>query len=88
MWASESFGTLALLIDFLNDRRIDAARCKVIVVSEDGGGSLFHLLYQSDDEPGPALAAVAAEEADVPPVDVGDAVGAAQAIIAEAQRDD
>ena len=89
MWASESFGTLQLLIDFLNDRGLDAGRCKVVVVREDGGDQLFHLLYQVDGETGQALAAVAAEEADaLPPVDAGDAVGAAQAIIAEAQREE
>ncbi len=89
MWASESFATLALLIDFLNDRGIDAARCKVVVVREDDGDQLFHLLYQVDGEPGLAMAATAVEEAGaLPPVAADDAVGAAQAIIAEAQRED
>ncbi len=89
MWASESFSTLELLINFLNDRGLDAGRCKVVVVREDGGDQLFHLLYQLDDEPGQALAAVTVEEADaLPPVDADDAVGAAQAIIAEAQREE
>ncbi len=89
MWASESFGTLELLIDFLNDRRLDAARCKVAVARDDNGDELYHLLYQVDDEPGQALATVAVEEVDaVPPVDADDAVGAVQAIIAEAQREE
>ncbi len=89
MWASESFGTLELLINFLNDRDLDAGRCKVVVVREDGGDQPFHLLYQLDDEPRQALAAVTVEEADaLPPVDADDAVGAARAIIAEAQREE
>ena len=89
MWASESFGSLALLIDFLNDRRIDASRCHVLVVRDEGSSQVFHLLYQVDDDAGQALAAVAVEEAEAPlAVDADGAVGAAQAIIAEAQHEE
>ena len=88
MWTSESFATLELLLAFLNDHRIRAERCKIVVADDNNGSQVFYLLYQTDE--GPELAAVAAQaEADpLEGADAGDAVDAAEAIIAEAHRDE
>lgn len=89
MWVSERFPTIDLLLAFLNDRRIRADRCKIVAVTEPGGTRLFHLLHQPDDDPMLELAAVAQAEADpLAGGDIDDAVDAAEAIIAGAQRDE
>ena len=87
MWTSESFATIELLLAFLNDRRIPASRCKVAVARDRDGAQVFHLLYQTEDDPLAEMAAVAQAEAD-PFRDADDAVDAAEAIIADAQRDE
>ncbi len=86
MWVAERFPSLELLLDFLNDRPLRAERCKVVAVSEAAGGAIWHLLYQPEEEPSDALAAVAAIEADAPLPD--DAIASAEAIIADAQREE
>ena len=89
MWVAERFPSLELLLDFLNDRAMRAERCKVVAVPEAAGGAVWHLLYQPEEEPSDALAAVAAVaaiEADAPLPD--DAIASAEAIIADAQRED
>ena len=88
MWTSESFATLELLVAFLNDRRIGADRCKVVVARDDEGAQVFHLLYQMlEDAVGVGAVAQAEAEA-LDGTDADDAVGAAEAIIAEASRDE
>ena len=86
MWVAERFPSLELLLDFLNDRAIRSERCQVVAVSEPAGGAVWHLLYQPDNDSTGALAAVATIEADEPLP--GDAIASAEAIIADAQRDD
>ena len=86
MWVAERFPSLELLLDFLNDRAMRAERCKVVAVPEAAGGAVWHLLYQPEEEPSDALTAVAAIEADAPLPD--DAIASAEAIIADAQRED
>ncbi len=89
MWLSETFDTLDLLIQFLNKQRIAPALCKVVAVSEPRGAARFHLLYQLDDEPDPALLAVAGAEAELPETaDREQAIDAAEAIIQDAQREE
>jgi hypothetical protein len=84
MWVTESFSSLELLLDFLNDRRIVAERCKVVFVPGADGVGVWHLIYQVEEgERG--LAAVAEEDALVV---ANDAVASAEAIISDAQRDD
>ena len=87
MWHSESFTTLQLLLGFLNDRRIRASHCKVVVARDRNGAQVFHLLYQTEDDPLAEMATVAQAEAD-PFRNGDDAVDAAEAIIADAQRDE
>lgn len=89
MWAAESFATLELLLGFLNERRIRASRCKVVVARDAEGAQRFHLLFQIEDDPLLEMAAVAqAETEPLVGADGDDAVDAAEAIIAEAQRDE
>lgn len=89
MWIAESFRSLGLLLGFANDRGVPIERAKVVVTRDEGGAELFHLLYEPLDDPGLALAAVAAAEADLPEVvEPEDAVDEAEAIIHDAQRDD
>ena len=84
MWVAESFSSLELLLDFLNDRRIAAERCKVAFVPAADGGGRWHLLHQLEERD-QALAAVAEADAVVM---ANDAVASAEAIISDAQRDD
>lgn len=88
MWMLESFATIELLIDFLNDRRLTADQCKIVAARDDDGNQVFHVLYQSLES---VLAEVAVAQAgiDQPSADdAEDAVDAAEAIIADAQRDE
>jgi hypothetical protein len=84
MWVAESFSTLELLLDFLNDRQIAAERCKVVHVRGADGGGHWHLIHQIEER-GRQLAAVT--EADAVVV-ANDAVASAEAIISDAQRDE
>jgi len=87
MWRSERFATVDLLIQFLNDHAVRADTCKVVAAPGDAATFDFILLYRPDDET-ESLVAVAHAEAD--PFDAGDAdeaVDAAEAILADAQRD-
>lgn len=86
MWVAERFPSLELLLDFLNDRAIRAERCKVVVDAGSEGGGRWHLLYQPEEDGGARLTAVAAVEAEAPEGD--EAVASAEAIIADAQRDE
>jgi hypothetical protein len=86
MWVSESFPTLPALLGFLNDRRLRADRCKVVAARDAEGAQVFHLLYQTDGDGERERAAAAAEEEEALGAD--EAVGAAEAIVAGAQREE
>lgn len=86
MWVAERFATLEQLLAYLNDRAIRAERCKVVAVAQPDGGARWHLLYQPEDDGGEGPVLVAAAEADVPVPD--EAIASAEAIIADAQRDE
>lgn len=89
MWIAERFPSLDLLLAFVNDRRIAIDRAKVVVAHDAVGIEIFHLLYAPADEPEPALAAVAAAEAELPiEAERDEAIDAAEAIIHEAQREE
>lgn len=86
MWVAERFPNLEMLLAFLNERAIPAERCKVVAVPGPAGAERWHLLYEPDDagERRPALVAVAEAEAPAP----DEAIASAEAIIADAQRDE
>ena len=84
MWVAETFPSQESLLDFLNDRRIAAERCKVVFVAAADGGGHWHLIYQAEEHER-GMAALA--EADSV-VMANDAVASAEAIISDAQRDD
>ena len=89
MWTSETFTSLDQLIDYLNEHRIRAEYCKIVVVEARRGTPTFHLLIQAESDPDPKLLAVAQAEAE-PPItpERGQVVDEAEAIISDAQRDE
>ena len=88
MWLSESFTTLELLLAFLNDRRIRPEQCKVVVTHDDANAEVFHVLYRLGDEVVVSAAVAQAEADPLDGADADNAVDAAEAIIAEAHRDE
>ncbi len=84
----ESFATIELLVDFLNDRRLPADQFKVVAARDEDGNQVFHVLYTA---PETVMAEVAVAQVGLEQTaaeDVEDAVDAAEAIIADAQRDE
>ena len=84
----ESFATIELLIDFLNDRRLAADQCKIVAARDDDNAQVFHVLYVQFEG---VLAEVAVAQVGLEQPsadDADDAVDAAEAIIADAQRDE
>ncbi len=88
MWKTEQFSSVEDVVDFLNGRGLRPERIKLAVGRGDSGRQVFHLLYEEEDS---SLVGVAVAEADVPeiaPGDVGGVMDEAEAIIADAQRDE
>ncbi len=91
MWSVESFRTLDLLVAFLNDRKLRASHCKVVAGTNEGGESIYHLLYETDIDDSGLQAREAAVEVELLPVagtEGGDAVDLAEQIIHDAQREE
>jgi hypothetical protein len=87
MWVSERFSSVQSLVDALNERRISAARCKIVVSRDDADHQVFDLLVQIDDGSELVMAATAEAEP-LSADDREDAVDAAEAILAEDRRKD
>lgn len=88
MWKAEEFSGVDEVVSFLNGRGLRPEQVKVAVARGEGGGQVFHLLYEDEDR---SLVGVAAAEAEVPEIggaDLGGVVDEAEAIIAEAQREE
>ncbi len=88
MWMLESFATIELLVDFLNDRRLSADQFKVVAARDEEDNQVFHVLYAARET---VLAEVAVAQVGLESSateDAEDAVDAAEAIIADAQRDE
>lgn len=85
MWVSKLFGSLPVLLDFVNERRLTHDRFKVVVVPprlwQRRGSPRYYLLYRRQEREG-ALIAALAEEATI---DEEAAIDTAEEIIASAQ---
>lgn len=88
MWLCETVSSIELVVDFLNDQRLRPEQCKVVAAHGDEGDQIFHVLYRLGDPVLAEVAAAQAEQSPGPAVDTGDALDAAEAIIADAQRDE
>lgn len=89
MWSSETFASLNLLLDYLNAHRIQAERCKIVVLEAAPGGPGYHLLMQTEGDLDPPVLAVAQGEAEAPTApERGPVVDEAEAIIHDAQSDE
>lgn len=86
-WRSERFATVDLLVQFLNDHAVRPETCKVVVAPADSTTSDFILLYQPDDDTEVLLTVAHAEADPLDADDADEAVDAAEAILADAQRD-
>jgi hypothetical protein len=88
MWKAEHFSSLDDVLAFLNRRGLRPPSCKLVVARDEGGGQLFHLLYVEEERP---LVGVAAAEAEVEGFngqELDEAIDEAEAILAEARRED
>lgn len=88
MWTSRLFGSLPLLLDFVNEHNLAAHQFKVVVVPprawQRRGGPRYYLIYRlRETDPGLVGAAVA-EQAD--DIDEVAALDTAAEIIASAQH--
>ncbi len=84
----ESFATIELLVDFLNDRRLPADQFKVVAARDEDGNQVFHVLYTAREAVLAEVAVAQAGRDQSTAEDAEDAVDAAEAIIADAQRDE
>jgi hypothetical protein len=87
-WSTVSFPTIDLLVAYLNEHGIRAGQCKIVVARDTDGAQVFHLLLDRDAPGRPPIAAAVAEPDPLVEAEVEEAVGAAEAIIAGAQRDE
>ncbi len=90
MWTTESFRSLDLLVAYLNDRKLRPGQCKIVAGGE-GGGAIYHLLYETSEVEPDLLAQEATVDVELVPVagtDGDDAVDLAERIIHEAQQEE
>lgn len=89
MWKSRLFGSLSLLLDFVNEHALSAEQFKVVVVPpriwQRRGSPRFHLIYKMDD-PAPDLVGALATAEESPDIDEAAAIDTAAEIIASAQQ--
>jgi heat shock protein HspQ len=89
MWKSRLFGSLSLLLDFVNEHALTADQFKVLVVPprvwQRRGSPRYHLIYQMDD-PAPGLVGALATAEESPDIDEAAAIDTAAEIIASAQH--
>ena len=84
MWVSKLFGSLPVLLDFVNRHRLRHDQFKIVVVPprlwQRRGGPRYYLIYRSEDPAETLLGTLAAEV-----IDEEAAVDTAEEIIASAQ---
>lgn len=87
MWVSKLFTSLLVLVDFVNERRLQSEQFKVVVVPprlwQRRSGPRYYLLYWVEEEGSRLLAALGTRRAVA--IDEGAAVDTAEAIIADAK---
>ena len=84
MWISKLFGSLPVLLDFVNRMRLRHDQFKIVVVPprlwQRRSGPRYYLIYRTEDPEEVLIGALAAEA-----IDEEDAVDVAEEIIASAQ---
>ncbi len=84
MWISKLFGSLPVLLDFVNRHRLRHDQFKIVVVPprlwQRRGGPRYYLIYRAEDPEEALLGALTAEA-----IDEEAAVDVAEEIIASAQ---
>lgn len=89
MWKSRLFGSLSLLLDFVNEHALEADQFKVLVVPprlwQRRGSPRFHLIYRMG-EPSTELVGALATAEDTSDIDEAAAIDTAAEIIASAQH--
>jgi hypothetical protein len=89
MWRSRLFGSLSLLLDFVNEHALEADQFKVLVVPpriwQRRGSPRFHLIYRMVD-PSPELVGALATAEEPSEIDEAAAIDTAAEIIASAQH--
>ena len=89
MWRSRLFGSLSLLLDFVNEHALEAQQFKVLVVPpriwQRRGSPRFHLIYRMG-EPAPELVGARATAEEPSEIDEAAAIDTAAEIIASAQH--
>jgi hypothetical protein len=89
MWKSRQFGSLSLLLDFVNEHALTADRFKILVVPprvwQRRGSPRFHLIYRVEDPTSDLVGALATAEESAD-IDEAAAIDTAAEIIASAQH--
>ena len=87
MWVSKLFASLLVLVDFVNERRLQSEQFKVVVVPprlwQRRSGPRYYLLYQVEEDESRTFATIGTRRAVA--IDGGAAVDTAEAIIASAK---
>lgn len=90
MWVSRLFGSLPLLLDFVNGLRLAHDQFKIVVVPprlwQRRSSPRYYLIYRADEPEGALVGARAAEVARGAATDEASAVDTAEEIIASAQH--
>lgn len=89
-WEMRTFGSLAELLDEVNQRGLAGDRFKVVVEPSPAGRGQFHLLYTTSTAPDPLIAAAvvetSVEDARDQAEEREEAVDEAEAIIRESEQ--
>lgn len=87
MWVSKLFTSLLVLVDFVNERRLQSDQFKVVVVPprlwQRRSGPRYYLLYRVEEQASRMFATIGTQRAIA--IDEGAAVDTAEAIIADAK---
>jgi len=87
MWVSKLFTSLLVLVDFVNERRLQSDQFKVVVVPprlwQRRSGPRYYLLYRVEEQESRMFATIGTQRAIA--IDEGAAVDTAEAIIADAK---
>ena len=92
MWQSQLFGSLSMLLAFVNDNRLTHDRFKIVIVPprfwQRRSSPRYYLIYWVEESAGELAGVAAASETAETAIDIeeDDAVDTAAQIIASAQR--
>ncbi len=90
MWQSQLFGSLPMLLEFVNERRLTHDRFKIAIVPprqwQRRSSPRYYLIYWTDEPLGELASVAAAEGEQAIEIAEEEAVDTAEQIIASAQR--